>query len=238
MQVETVNLKINGQTVQLSFDKASGFVVKEILVDKVYPQVPFLSGVETIVDIGANVGISCLYFHFLYPSARIHAFEPGAEALALLERNAKPFPMIAIHPFGLWTQDTEASLNKSAFSCVEDSLGFGGCKVDGNETIRLHHAANALQECGLERIDILKIDTEGCEVALLTQLLGRWQPRAVYLEYHSEADRRKLDGLLQDYLLFSSHARRPHRGELCYVLKTAFPSEQALHAGEIAIDMT
>jgi len=126
MQVETVNLKINGQTVEVSFDKSSGFVVKEILVDKVYPQVPFLSGVETIVDIGANVGISCLYFHFLYPSARIHAFEPGAEALALLERNAKPFPQIDIHPFGLWIEDhVESALvpARDRLPQLSDALG-------------------------------------------------------------------------------------------------------------------
>jgi hypothetical protein len=42
-----------------------------------------------IVDAGANIGDSLLYFAYRYPSASVYCFEPNAEAFSLLEKNIK-----------------------------------------------------------------------------------------------------------------------------------------------------
>ena len=39
------------------------------------------------------------------------------------------------------------------------------------------------------------------------------------LEYHSEANRRKIDALLQDYVLAGGHIRHPNRGTLKFAHK-------------------
>ena len=44
---------------------------------------------------------------------------------------------------------------------------------------------------------MLKVDTEGCEVPIFASLLERLGGvKVIYLEYHSEADRRELDAML------------------------------------------
>jgi hypothetical protein len=57
----------------------------------------------------------------------------------------------------------------------------------------------------------LKIDTEGEEVDILERL-GSFDYDVILLEYHSDANRRKIDALLADFFLVSGEVRHLHRG--------------------------
>jgi hypothetical protein len=86
------------------------------------------------------------------------------------------------------------------------------------ETIELRSAAAEMDRLSIAAISILKLDTEGCELPILYDL----QPRLssldfLYVEYHSEDDRRAIDRLTEGHLLLTrSHAVGPHRGLLMY----------------------
>ena len=56
--------------------------------------------------------------------------------------------------------------------------------------------------------------------------------RLVYLEYHSEADRRLIDQLLApSHILAGGAVRHAHRGDLCYVANgLPFAERMAVHA--------
>src|SRR5687767_12519644 len=51
----------------------------------------FRSSTESpfILDCGSNIGMSVLYFKFMYPSAEIVAFEPDPDAFACLSENVR-----------------------------------------------------------------------------------------------------------------------------------------------------
>ena len=70
----------------------------------------------------------------------------------------------------------------------------------------------------LPKAHIVKIDTEGSEVEILTRMTSL-DFDAIMLEYHSEANRRKIEALLQDYVLVGGEIRRLHRGTLKFVHK-------------------
>ena len=42
-----------------------------------------------ILDCGSNIGVSVIYFKFLYPNCHIHAFEPDPETFELLKQNVQ-----------------------------------------------------------------------------------------------------------------------------------------------------
>ena len=65
----------------------------------------------------------------------------------------------------------------------------------------------------LPKAQIVKIDTEGSEVDILARMASL-DFDAIMLEYHSEANRRKIDALLQDFVLAGGHIRHPNRGTL------------------------
>jgi FkbM family methyltransferase len=175
--------------------------------------------VERIVDVGANVGAASVKWAVTYPHATIHAFEPGPAALGLLERNAAHFPSIVVHRFGLGAKDEERRLYHSRWDPMSASVCASAENVATFDMITVRRAASALQSTGLTSIDLLKIDTEGCEVAILDELAAIIAGvKCLYLEYHSDADRRLIDeSLSRTHLLAFASVKHPHRGDLCYV---------------------
>jgi len=59
-----------------------------------------------IIDCGANVGLSAIWFAKNFPAAQIYAVEPSAENFALLTRNAREYPGITPIRGGIWDQPT------------------------------------------------------------------------------------------------------------------------------------
>jgi hypothetical protein len=87
-----------------------------------------------------------------------------------------------------------------------------------------------LTELNIESISVLKVDTEGLELPILRALGNNLlKTDVIYLEYHSERDRRDLDHLLADrFVLFASQATEPDRGTVCYVRADSLNQWRAL----------
>jgi FkbM family methyltransferase len=210
-------------------------VANDIFAGITYPNVPFVNGVKTILDIGANVGAASVYFAMTYPAAQVYAFEPGSDALSLLQGNVEPLRNVSVFPFGLYSSSKTLSLFHGKNDSVESSV-WSTTRTDcRSEQIRLVNASQFLSEHGIESIDILKIDTEGCEVPIL-ESLGGYLPgvKVLYVEYHSERDRRMIDAMLAEtHVLWRGHVRFAYRGEFCYLKRELVPGESETHTCEI-----
>src|SRR5262249_34513158 len=106
---------------------------------------------------------------------------------------------------------------------VTNSIHRSSHNTQATVPIQLEDAERYLQQIGVDRIDILKIDTEGCERSILGSIRSRLTDiRVIYLEYHSDDDRRWIDALLTaTHILSRGHVLHEHRGELCYVSRLA-----------------
>jgi FkbM family methyltransferase len=205
-------------------NKLSVAVAGEVLSGKPYPLSPLAGEVRTIVDIGANIGASAVYFSLNYPQATIFAFEPCAAPYELLVINARPWPAIRTFPFGLFNRNQSSRLYLGAADSVTGSLAAGPETSEQTEDIELRDARGCLAELGVGAIDILKIDTEGCERHVFASLGdAALAAKVIYVEFHSERDRLDLDRMLvRTHALFAGHIRGPHRGELCYVARRLY----------------
>lgn len=163
------------------------------------------SGSLTVVDIGANVGLFALYMKSFRLDSDIYCFEPVPQTLALLRKNIEAQDRIAIYPYALSNHCGTAEINLHAANFGENSLKFDSTNAGQTATVQVMDAATAFSQIGLNYIDILKIDTEGCEVEIL-ESLQHYLPYVgiVMAEYHSEKDRRLIDSLLQNHTLFDA----------------------------------
>lgn len=205
----------------------SVLVALDALTGKAYPDPPLAGEVRVIVDAGANVGAASVLFAERYPTARILSFEPAAATFDLLRQNARPYPTIMPFPVGLFSRAGQERLYKGTTDGATASITHNAMTSEDYEMIELVEADPFLRAQGVDRIDILKVDTEGCELPILDSLRG-WLPhvQVLYLEYHSEQDRRAIDRMVEDtHVLCRASTSLPHRGELCYVNLTALPSE-------------
>lgn len=161
-----------------------------------------------IVDAGANIGISVLWFAWRYPSALIIAVEPEPSNLDLLRRNCGDLPRVRIVPAALWSrrsalQIADPDADKWSFSVVERRSADGG-------TVNATTVPELLEESGRERIDVLKLDIEGAEKELFGPDCEAWLSRVgtLLIELH--------DGFVPgcSRAFYSAILRRPFRQEI------------------------
>jgi len=136
-----------------------------------------------IIDCGANLGMSIIYFKQLYPNASITAFEADDYIFSFLEKNIKSFGYKNVK-----------LINKAVWNC-EDILSF---KVEGGAGGRLEKDSlngnkykevpcTSLRKYIIDRkVDFLKIDIEGAEYEVIKDCRNELSNiDYIFIEYHS-----------------------------------------------------
>jgi len=163
---------------------------------------PSRHDVETIVDVGANVGASALFWKARYPGARLLCFEPVAENFALLTRNLAGYASTECYQEGLGGADAQLELIASPGAGNEGGWSIYQRGQKGDEARRwatIRRSGARLAELGVRSIDILKVDTEGHEREILLGLEPELLIQTMYVtgELHGERDFELLDWLEQ-----------------------------------------
>jgi FkbM family methyltransferase len=120
---------------------------------------------RVIVDIGANIGMASIWFARQYPEASIFAVEAEESNYVMLLKNVEPYKNVRPIHAAVWNRDGEiriadpdATINKPGkCSFVTRDIGSGGIPV------RALTMNSLMSECGIETIDIVKMDIEGAE---------------------------------------------------------------------------
>lgn len=170
-----------------------------------------------VIDLGANVGSFALWASRRWPGCRIHCYEPLAENVRMLRDNLAPIAnRVTIHPYAIGDpRHDRLFLGKN--NCGEGSFFNLGSQMDQSVPIETRPPTE------LPPGQILKIDTEGAEVEILS-MLPSIQFDAVLLEYHSEENRRRVDQLLGDYALVGGEILDLGFGVMKYINRRLVPS--------------
>lgn len=222
-------------------DYVSRWLHGEILAGVTYPHLPFLEDVQVIFDVGANCGATSIHFSRHHPQATIHAFEPGSEPRAYLEANVAPYPNVHVHPIGLHDRDAQVPLYFGEGNSGLASVVPRADNQEGSEVVTLRSAAAWAREQGIDRIDILKVDVEGVEPAVLESLAPLLPTvKALYVEYDSRHDRRAIEALLRPTHDLLRGLAFLDQGELLYLRRDLSDHPgvrlrlQELFSGEVA----
>lgn len=152
----------------------------QVLVHQEYA-LPLRSSVETIVDLGAYIGLSALYFANRYPGARIICLEPSASNFQLLTLNTRCYPQIVCRYAAIWSHACTVSLARQSGGDWGNQF-----EEDAEGTVDACGFGDLVAAYDLERIDLLKVDIEGSEARLFDTSFEEWIPRiqAVSCELH------------------------------------------------------
>ena len=218
--LDRLKIKINdNETIMISYfhDESAKYVIEEIFNNHCYQVLPFLSDINTIVDIGANVGFATAYFRGYYTKAKIYCFEPDPIAFLLLNDNCRVLGNCVAYPIGLYSDDVTKTIYLGE-SSVHSSIHQSSLASNAH-TIDLKKADSFLLEHGITSIDIMKIDTKGCELEILKSLLfSGFKPKLIFVKFYSEVTRRLVDQqLIIDYVLWKGHIYKPCLGTLTYL---------------------
>lgn len=228
--ISILTLNYDGNSYEFRFPAIAsmGRMAREILSGETYPLYrPNDAAMTTLVDIGANIGAASVFFLVRQPQARLFAFEPTSSSVALLRDNLRPFAHAQVIHAGLFSRDTTMDLYRGCLDCTQNSVSANLETAELCEHITLRRASTEFERLGIGAIDLLKIDTEGCEMPILEDLIA-WLPKIdqIYVEYHSEDDRLAIDALLTEhFMLCRSRCDGPHRGVNLYIARRVIEAD-------------
>jgi FkbM family methyltransferase len=122
-----------------------------------------------IFDVGANVGNLTLELTAFFPVAEIHAFEPITTTFVELKRRTRHRSPVHCHQLALADKPGEFEIvlqpcsGLNSLRYLADGSSDPGCR----ERIRVSTVSDFCAEAGIAELDVLKIDTQGCDLAVL-----------------------------------------------------------------------
>jgi len=152
-----------------------------------------------IVDVGANIGLTSLYFSKKYPKTKIIAIEPDVDNINLLIHNTKEINQIIIEQKALWFHNDGVILEHSYSN---DSHFVKGDASSGIKTDSIT-IDKIIEKYSLESIDLLKLDIEGAEKEIFdNNCLWLYKVKTLVIELH---DRFKLGCAMNFFSALNDH---------------------------------
>jgi FkbM family methyltransferase len=147
---------------------------------------------RTIIDAGANIGLTSVFYANRYPGAKIIAIEPQEANFRMLKKNTEAYPMIVAVQGALWKDNRELNI-------VDPGMGDWGFRTvskpasepasgAGQGAVRGLTVDALMRQYGMDQIDILKIDIEGSEKEVFENA-DAWIGKVgvIAIELHEEA---------------------------------------------------
>jgi FkbM family methyltransferase len=188
-------------------------LINDIFIKDQYDLVALLAGRKgaVVLDCGANIGIFSIFAGRLAADSRIFAFEPAEETFSIMSELLRRNGVSAVEPLNLAVGDAvkETVLLKSG-------TGVGLSNVMSESAFKDHEGAKygmeqkvsvstlddfVLGSRSLERVDLIKIDTEGFERQVIKGAAGvirKFGPAIVCSAYHLPGDDEAIPALITE----------------------------------------
>jgi FkbM family methyltransferase len=181
-----------------SNDGADAFVHSEIFENQYY-RLPLRVAPTTILDLGANIGLSTIYFARCYPESRIACVEPMPENVRLLIRNLKENAVGAdVIAAAIDAKDGVVAIERGAADYGHRIAAAAASAV--SLEVASVSVPTIMHRLGWDRIGLLKIDIEGHEHVLLSNPC-EWlaDVDALCVEYHHHFAEAELGRLARQF---------------------------------------
>lgn len=174
----------NNPSVILRENSTDGRVYYSIFIQGEFDHLLLTQEPTTIIDAGAYIGLSALFFNKAFPNASIIAIEPEQSNFELLSKNTGHLNNVTRVKGGLWSKDACLRISDRGTG----SWGFTVTEVPCDEPHDVEGISigTLITQHKLERIDILKLDIEGAEKELFSENTSSWLPlvNTMIIELH------------------------------------------------------
>ena len=127
-----------------------------------------LGNPSVVFDAGAHLGQTSLHFRKVFPNARIHCFEPVSITYQQLVRNLGGRDRVFANNSALGSRAGRAFVHEGSSDLTHSiSLSSESPEREPLEGVSVDTIDAYVERKGIDRINLLKIDTEGCEIEVL-----------------------------------------------------------------------
>jgi FkbM family methyltransferase len=131
-----------------------------------------------ILDCGANIGVSTVYFAQKYPQALVIALEPNRANFELCQKNTHSLKNVICLNAAIWTHSCELYLQNPqdedwAFR-YEDRQNIENTETKKGEKVTAFSVSELIEKYQIKKINLMKIDIEGGEKELFAGDSLKW----------------------------------------------------------------
>jgi len=191
---ESVQINLGSYTISAPDYEVLSFLIKEKFIGQEY-YFEADNAAPVIIDCGANIGVSLIYFKCLYPEATVHCFEPNATAFYFLEKNvlANKLENVFLH------KEAVSDINGIVSLYIPESGKIINASLENNgypESVRSVRLSDTI--LNIKNIDLVKIDVEGTENRIIkdladSSLLAQGRIKKFIIEYHFSRKKNKTE---------------------------------------------
>ncbi len=163
-------------------DNLSCYFIYNEIFDKGIYQFETQNKKPSIIDAGANIGLSIIYFKRLFPEAKIIAFEPDDKIFSILAENVASFHLrdIVLEKKALWNEDGWLEFHSEGADAGRVRTAMDYERIVRVPSVRLRKYLEG------QTIDFLKVDIEGAETTVLKDCEDLLvNVSRIFVEYHS-----------------------------------------------------
>jgi FkbM family methyltransferase len=202
-------------------------IAREVFESKEYEKYFRPQGGQTVIDVGAHIGCFTIRAaQTVGPEGKVLSFEPSSENFSFLCKNIALNGLHNVEAFncalfGEDKTDAELYISKSSGSNSLFKRKGKGIEFTTPERVTLRTLDSVVKDAKLSRVDVLKIDAEGSELAILKggeDTIRRFHPKITGEAHPSFSDSGqsildylnrfgydgKIDGSAQTVELFNS----------------------------------
>ena len=181
--------------------------IHEVILSDQYHAKDFLKKDSVVIDAGANIGTFSVFAANLSPEGHVYAFEPVKSTFYYLENNAKKYPQIICVNKGLGSEGGDKDIlnlgEGNGSNVLTDSPFYQNSeKKEGRiENVIITTIDDFVREHNIEKVDFIKIDTEGYEANILkgaVETIKKFKPTIAMSAYHNPGDKKELPNILRN----------------------------------------
>jgi FkbM family methyltransferase len=178
---------LNGpETIELAF------LFQETWLRQIYaPHGYEIEDGETVIDIGANIGIFAIYAATRARDVKVYAYEPFPENVKWLRNNLADSGVsnVQVNQKAVGAETGLRNLQVNSDDWIMHSLFGNGSEANSGLPVECVSFDDVMNQNGIEQCDLLKLDCEGSEYEILQRCAPETlrRVRRIVGEYHQGA---------------------------------------------------
>jgi FkbM family methyltransferase len=196
MPLRNISYRRDGRRLEFGMSEVYMGAFKGVFIDREYDCAGRLARPpRRILDLGGNIGFGSVFFANLFPDAHLAIVEPDPRNLPILRQNlAANGVSAAIFEGAIGPSAGRLALRYGANPTCSSLAGTGLHELSGAAEVAVMTVDQVLEQVGWDAVDLVKIDIEGAEEALLTAN-NAWLRRtgAILIEIHPNTTAERLN---------------------------------------------
>jgi FkbM family methyltransferase len=232
--VVTVNVPHLRHPIHLRLRTSDVTVFRSVILDKEY-EWPLAKSPKLIVDAGANIGLTSVFYANTYPEAKIIAIEPEPSNYNMLVKNTAKYHNISPIRAALWNCNGRVHIidgGIGGWSFQVEKANVGASNTESPGLAIALTLDQLMSDFKIDQLDLLKVDIEGSEKEVFENSVG-WINRVgvIVIELHDRLKAGCSNAVEQATKNWGTKFRR---SETTFLLRTEYVVEAGREASSPA----